>query len=246
MRFSEWEHRYREIIERFGFSPSREEVSADWLARALSPQGSYPGRRAGRSDLRDLLDGRDIFVIGRGRGGFPQTLREGRRGGQVVVACDGATTPCLARGLVPDLVVTDLDGRLPDEVRANRLGSLLMVHAHGDNLPVLRKWLDRFPGPVVGSCSARPRGPLLNFGGFTDGDRAVLLAESLGARSATLVRFDLAHPAEGSGPAGRLKREKLRVAEEILREVQARGRLPVRRYPEVRSPPGPLRRGNPP
>ncbi len=227
MRFSEWEPRYREIMARFGFSRAREEASANWLARALSPRGSYPGRRARVGDLKTLLKDRDIFVIGRGPGTFPPALPGSRTGRGVVVACDGATSSCLARGWVPDLVVTDLDGRLSDEVRANGLGSLVLVHAHGDNLPVLRRWLDRFPGPLLGSCSARPRGPLVNFGGFTDGDRAVLLAESLGARTVRLVRFDFDHPAEGPGPAGRVKREKLAVAREILGEVQGRGRLSV-------------------
>jgi uncharacterized Rossmann fold enzyme len=229
MRFAQWEPCYRSIVTRFGFSVAREEASADWLARALSAKGSYGGRRAGVPQLRALLAGRDAVVLGRAKGPLPSFPWRDRR---VVVACDGATSACLAQGLVPDLVVTDLDGRLSDEVRANRLGSLLVIQAHGDNLPTLRHWLGRFPGPVVGSCSARPRGPLVNFGGFTDGDRAVLLAEALGARSATLVRFDFDHPAEGPGPAGRVKREKLEVARQILAEVQTRGKLNLSTYPD--------------
>ena len=100
----------------------------------------------------------------------------------VVVAADGATTACLDAGIVPGVIVSDLDGPLAAEVSANRRGSLVVVHAHGDNIEVVAEWVPQFPAELAGSWAGPPRPALLNVGGFTDGDRAVFLAEHSGAQ----------------------------------------------------------------
>ena len=40
----------------------------------------------------------------------------------VFLAADGATTILLKRGIIPDIIVTDLDGSFPDILKANREG----------------------------------------------------------------------------------------------------------------------------
>jgi len=58
-------------------------------------------------------------------------------------------------------------------------------------MPLLRHWVPRFPGPVVATTQAAPLPHVYNFGGFTDGDRAVFAADELGASRIALVGFDL-------------------------------------------------------
>jgi uncharacterized Rossmann fold enzyme len=95
----------------------------------------------------------------------------------------------LERNIVPGAVVTDLDGPFPEIQRANRMGSLMVVHAHGDNLDALTSYLPRLKR-VVGTCQCRPPPGLFNFGGFTDGDRCVFAAKELGAAKISLLGFD--------------------------------------------------------
>lgn len=172
--------------------------------------------------LFELLRGREVVVVGTGPGSIPLDLLRGE--GVVLVAADGATTTCLQAGVRPDIIVTDLDGYVPDEIEANRLGALLLIHAHGDNMPALRRWVPKFPGRVCGSTAGAPRSGLVNFGGFTDGDRALYLAEAAGATRATLACFDLEHVRSGEG-AEKLK--KLHIAARLIDAVAARGALGV-------------------
>jgi hypothetical protein len=105
------------------------------------------------------------------------------------LAADGATAVLLRRGIVPDIIVTDLDGPFPDILKANQEGSIAVVHAHGDNLDALHRYVPKLKR-VIGTVQCRPPEGLYNFGGFTDGDRCVFLAKELGATSIKLVGFD--------------------------------------------------------
>jgi uncharacterized Rossmann fold enzyme len=72
----------------------------------------------------------------------------------------------------------------------NESGTIVVVvHAHGDNMDLLM-----LGAPVQGPLLLPKSSPLphvYNFGGFSDGDRAVFAADELGARHITLIGFDL-------------------------------------------------------
>ncbi|MEE1133862.1 MAG: 6-hydroxymethylpterin diphosphokinase MptE-like protein, partial [Methanobrevibacter sp.] len=63
------------------------------------------------------------------------------------------------------------------------------IHAHGDNMDKIAK-LTPFFTSVLGTTQSQPVGNLYNFGGFTDGDRAMFLAVALGAEEITLAGMD--------------------------------------------------------
>ena len=184
MDYPTWEPFYRRILEDFGFS--REEDEA--VARELD--GILAGTRVGPDALRAVLGGKEVTVLGNG----PDLEREvgGARG--VLVTADEATSVALAAGLRPSVLVTDLDGDVEDQVRANAEGTIAVVHAHGDNGPSVRKWAARFRGRTLATTQSRPTGRLENFGGFTDGDRAVFLAVHAGAVTIHLLGFDFERP----------------------------------------------------
>ncbi|MFH1322856.1 MAG: 6-hydroxymethylpterin diphosphokinase MptE-like protein, partial [Methanobacteriota archaeon] len=106
----------------------------------------------------------------------------------LIIAADGATSTLLEKGIVPDMIVTDLDGYIPDEIEANRKGALMVVHAHGDNMKRLEAVRDM--KDVIGTTQAAPLANVYNFGGLSDGDRCVFLAHSFNARSITLAGFN--------------------------------------------------------
>ncbi len=92
-------------------------------------------------------------------------------------------------GIRPDAVFTDLDGATDLLLEMNATGTIVVVHAHGDNIPLLRHWTKKFTGPVVATTQSTPLPHVHNFGGFSDGDRAVFAADALGAKTITLRRL---------------------------------------------------------
>jgi hypothetical protein len=215
LRFSQWESEYVRILHELGLSRESDEESAALLFELLS------GRTLHQERPEELVRGRSVLVVGAGPGHLPMVVP---KEDWLVIAADGATTTCLSSELVPALIVTDLDGNMPDEIRANKEGSFVLVHAHGDNMSALRKWVPRFPGEIGGSVAAAPRDGLVNFGGFTDGDRAVFLAEACGAKRVVLARFDFHHIAIDEG---KLKLKKLAIAERLIGQVAKRGKVRV-------------------
>ena len=109
-----------------------------------------------------------------------------------VLAADAAAEVLADHGIRADAVFTDLDGATDVFIDLSRQGTVMVVHAHGDNLPLLRHWLPLLPGPLVATTQAVPLPHVYNFGGFTDGDRAVFAADDLGAASIRIIGFDLA------------------------------------------------------
>lgn len=179
MDFEDWEPYYIEILEWFYFDREKDEEAANVLAGLLP-----------RDDVR-ILEGlcreRTVTVCGNA----PYLKYELGRIEGTIFAADAASLVLWESGIRPDAVFTDLDGATDDYPIMNREGTVMIIHAHGDNIPLLRYWTQQFNGPVVGTTQARPFPPLHNFGGFTDGDRAVFTADHLGARRIIIIGFDL-------------------------------------------------------
>ena len=170
------------LLEDFGFSLKRDEEAAKLLAELLHGSENW------LPEADALVRGRGVVVFGNA-----PTLDRELDGLQekdaVLLAADGATTVLLKHGIIPDIIVTDLDGSFPDILKANREGCIVVVHAHGDNLDALQRYVPELER-VIGTAQCRPPPGLYNFGGFTDGDRCVFLAKELGAASIKLVGFD--------------------------------------------------------
>lgn len=210
MDFQEWEPLYEQILREFGFSRAGDEHAAQVLDRSLG------GTRISLESLRPIIDDRPVTVAGNA----PGLKDELHRLTKVVIGADEATSVLLRHGRVPQVVVTDLDGRIEDQVDANRRGAVAVVHAHGDNVPAITQWAGRFPGKTLATTQSRPFGRVHNFGGFTDGDRGVFLADALGARSIRLVGFDFEHPNPKDHPI-EVKRRKLDWAYVLIQRVLA-------------------------
>ena len=182
MQFATWEPIYRAILDDFGFSMSGDEDAAKLLAELLRDLGNCLSTADAR--VRE----RRVVVFGNAPT-LDRELDDLQGTDAVFLAADGATAVLLRQGILPDIIVTDLDGSFPDILKANREGSIAVVHAHGDNLDALSRYVPQLDG-VIGTSQCRPPEGLYNFGGFTDGDRCVFLAKELGAASIKLVGFD--------------------------------------------------------
>lgn len=132
------------------------------------------------------------------------------------IVTGSAVTRATAANCPPDIVVTDLDGDLEPQLAASAAGALTLILAHGDNMDLVRTAAPLFRGPVVLTTQGPPHGIVLDFGGFTDGDRAVCLARAFGVRRIRLVGFDFDHPYPKAGSDPNIKRRKLAWAQRII------------------------------
>jgi uncharacterized Rossmann fold enzyme len=199
MNFEEWEPYYREISHYFAFDPGLDEEAARLLATLL--------RHDDLPVLDALCRGQIVTVCGNA-----PCLREelGRITGRIFAA-DAAAEVLMADNIRPDAVFTDLDGATDLFPAINSTGTVMVVHAHGDNMPLLRFWMPQFSGPVVATTQGRPFDGVHNFGGFTDGDRAVFAAHTLGANRVRIIGFNL-----DDQDVDPIKRGKLRWARQLL------------------------------
>lgn len=174
-----WLDWYQKILRDFRFPPERDVEAAEILSSFMSD------KKCLREELESRLSrARCVVVAGAYDtvGDEARILAENLDEGVAVVSADSATTLLLEADVIPDIVVTDLDGDLEDIFECWRRGSTVVVHAHGDNIERLRQHLPRLTGRIEATCQCSPRGHIHNFGGFTDGDRAVFMAAALGAR----------------------------------------------------------------
>jgi len=240
MKFDEWNIWYKRILSDFGFSKEEDERTAAILNKLLSTKVSIK-----IEDLRDNLehenitvhnfhkskaDIRNFIVFGAGPS-LKKDIEKVKKifnledsNDYILISADGATTALLEENIVPDIIVTDLDGKIDDLLLANDLGSLFILHAHGNNFNQILKYTNKFD-KILGTTQSKPFSNLYNFGGFTDGDRAVFLAITLSAEKIILAGMDFGNiitkysrPEINSdtAEADEIKRKKLMYAEKLI------------------------------
>ncbi|MCI4357020.1 MAG: DUF115 domain-containing protein [Thermoplasmata archaeon] len=225
MQYARWAPQYARIAEAFGFDLAREAAAADRLRSLLPP----PALERPLERCAERIIGREAVVVGLApeAGAPPLHLLAPTQLPRVVLAADGATARCLAGGIVPDLVVTDLDGPVASEVNANVRGALTVVHAHADNVEAMERWVPEFSGALAGSWAGPPTPALLDAGGFTDGERAAFLAAHVGATRVLLWGFDFDRPDGESVEERETKRRKLAFARQDLLLLVSGGGPPI-------------------
>lgn len=208
MHWEEWEPFYRAIIEDFNYSKQKDERAAEILNALLSK------KRICDDACIQWHISKEVTVCG-GASNLQKHLDKFGVSG-TSIAADNATSLLLANGSLPDLIVTDLDGNIRDQITANAEGSVVIVHAHGDNVPALKEHVPLFKGLISGTTQSREVGIVRNYGGFTDGDRAVSIARHFGATRIRLLGFDFENPNPKLGCEIETKRKKLTWAKRLI------------------------------
>lgn len=215
MELEQWLPLYHEICGDFGYDEEADARSADALSSLLASM-DVPALEWLKSSCPET-----VTVCGDAPSLREAVRRRPPRG--YTVAADRATSVLMDEGLRPDAIVTDLDGAIEDQLRANAQGSIVYVHAHGDNTDAVKRFVPSFRGKVVGTCQGPPSGRLVNMGGFTDGDRAVCIFAALGAKRIVLEGFDFENPSPKPSRAPDVKARKLLWARKIIRIVSEQG-----------------------
>ncbi|MFB6126875.1 MAG: 6-hydroxymethylpterin diphosphokinase MptE-like protein [Halolamina sp.] len=207
MQFRDWEPVYKRVLGDFGYSRAADERARDLLGTMVT--------RFDRSLLTDIA-GAEVVVAGAG-----PSLSAGveeAAAADVVVAASAAAERLRTAGVNVDVMVTDLD-KTPGTARElTEAGVPVAIHAHGDNLEELQTHVTSMNADyVVPTTQASPSGPVRNFGGFTDGDRAAFLADAFGAEQLTFVGWDFDDPTLDED-----KDQKLRWAARLLHWLEHR------------------------
>jgi uncharacterized Rossmann fold enzyme len=181
MMISGWNSRYNEILKEFNYNKREDTDSAELLDSMLGEENHI-------KKIYDLVKNQNVFVIGAGpslSNAIP-ILQHFKK--TVKIVADSAVKPLIDNGIKPNIIVTDLDG---DEATFRRIGKskiIFVVHAHGDNISKLGL-IENFKN-CIGTTQTKPFGKIQNFGGFTDGDRAVFLASYFNAKKIILFGMD--------------------------------------------------------
>ncbi|MDR0791281.1 MAG: DUF115 domain-containing protein [Methanomassiliicoccaceae archaeon] len=214
MLFDEWEPVYEQILKDLDIDRMSDEASARLLkmltlnSDIIQEEGLFK------------IIGKDVAVAG---GNISEDdigiLKELRSSGRTIISAGSATDVLLTNHLIPDIVVTDLDGDIGMQKKASASGAVTFVHAHGDNAHLITEHMKDMKGRIIITTQSAPDMILCNFGGFTDGDRAVCTARHFGAKNITLVGFDMDNPSDKPGTDPGMKRKKLQWAKKIILDM---------------------------
>ena len=176
-----WKTQFKEIRKEFGYLEKDDLISARKLDSLLK-------RKNSKRQFQDMIQGKTVFIIGAGPS-LTKSLKYIKKSKNVTkIVADGAVRALLEKNIKPNILVTDLDGDLKSIEKIGKTRIPIIVHAHGDNyekLEIVKKLKN-----VVGSTQTRKIGKIENFGGFTDGDRCVFLAEYFNASKIVLIGMD--------------------------------------------------------
>jgi len=211
MIISDWNKKYAEILYEFKYSEKQDTESAIILDSIL-------GKTVPIKKIRAKIKGKTVFVVGAGPSlslaipvlkNFKNTVK---------IVADSAVKPLVKNGINPDIVVTDLDGDEDSLIKVGKTDSIFAVHAHGDNIAKLRL-VENFKN-CIGTTQSKPFKNIQNFGGFTDGDRAVFLASHFDAKKIILFGMDFEEKigkySQTKATERETKLKKLRKAKSLL------------------------------
>lgn len=257
MHFKEWEPYYQIILNKFGFSKTEDEKTAALLSHLIEKTIQNEDEKAIQNIKNGLFSfdyikqtffQKNIIICGNAPSLEFEFLQLKERfkdkaasadlfKDSVFVAADGAASVLIRFGRYPEVIVSDLDGKYDDdalkEIEATEFGSVLFVHAHGDNSDKIQKYWPLLEnkilcGHVVPTCQCRPPKHLFNFGGFTDGDRCVFLANAFGAKQIILIGFDF-----NDSEVSPQKKMKLECAEKLIQILRQKSEKRILYFSEM-------------
>jgi 2-amino-4-hydroxy-6-hydroxymethyldihydropteridine diphosphokinase len=227
VEWKRWKYHYYQIISEFGYDTQKDYNSALILNNFLKKKRNFKSPNVLKDKIRDKI----IFIFGCGPS-LPNHLKLLKTSNLILknftcIAADGATSALMQCDILPNIIMTDLDGRVADQILANKYGTIVIIHAHGDNLGQIHHNFSNFQGELMGSTQNKPLSHVFNFGGFTDGDRCVFLAAQMKASIIILFGFDFGKIVgkfskpylDNDKEADEIKLKKLYWAQKLLSEL---------------------------
>lgn len=197
MKFEEWRPIYYGILKDFGYSEELDRKSAVLLHDMAG------NKLLEKSVLYNKIKNKKVAVIGLAIKKIEfESIKE-----DVIITAGKAleVVKNISPAFIPDVHVTDME----EDFSFLDKKCILVLHAHGDNIEKIKSKIPKI-SKFVGTTQSEPFNKIYNFGGFTDGDRAALIAKEMGAKEIKLYGFDF-EKATG------IKKRKLFWSKRILR-----------------------------
>ncbi len=147
MMISGWREKYSDILKEFKYSEKKDIESAALLDSILKKSNV-------NEKIINLVKGKTVFVIGSGPSlstAIPK-LKNFKK--SIKIAADSSIKHLVENGIIPDIIITDLDGDENTLKKIAKTKSIFVVHAHGDNIrwaarvAVIRRELGTQPAQV--------------------------------------------------------------------------------------------------
>jgi len=208
---SGWEKRYFSILKEMDYSEKKDKESALVLDSILKKTDAI-------EKVREIIQGNTVFVIGSGPSLSIAIPKLKKLKKSIKIAADSSLKPLIDNGIIPDIIVTDLDGNEDTIKKISNTKSIFVIHAHGDNIEKLQ--MVKKMKNCVGTTQTNPFNKIQNFGGFTDGDRGVFLASHFGAKKIILFGMDFGNQIGKFSNTKRsdrkIKLKKLKIGKDLL------------------------------
>ena len=208
---SGWRKRYFSILKELNYSEKKDKESALILDSILKKTDTI-------KKIRKLIEGKTIFVIGSGPSLSSAIPKLKKLEKSIKIAADSSLKPLVDNGIIPDIIVTDLDGNEDTIKKISKTKSIFVIHAHGDNIEKLQ--IVKKMKNCIGTTQTNPFNKVQNFGGFTDGDRGVFLASYFNAKKIILFGMDFGNQIGKFSNTKKSDREtklkKLEIGRELL------------------------------
>lgn len=200
MNWPDWKKSYYEIMDKLDFDTDADVQSVQLLETYLTK--FYPTKKGLIMLKLKTIQQKPVIIAGAGpslKKDFSTLFLDPSLSKILlnfqIIAVDGATTLFKQKNIIPSIVVTDLDGDLAAISWAIQKGALALIHAHGDNQQQISLFFQKYydmisKKDVWGTAQCEPGQFLFNFGGFTDGDRAIFLAFHFQSPLIGLIGFD--------------------------------------------------------
>jgi len=208
---SGWEKRYFSILKELNYSEKKDKESAAILDSILKKTDTI-------EKIREIIQGKTVFVIGSGPSLSSAIPKLKKLKKSIKIAADSSLKPLIDNGIIPDIIVTDLDGNEDAIKKISKTKSIFVIHAHGDNIEKLQ--MVKKMKNCIGTTQTNPFNKIQNFGGFTDGDRGVFLASHFDAKKIILFGMDFGNQVGKFSNTKRSDREiklkKLEIGKDLL------------------------------
>ncbi|MCS3901080.1 6-hydroxymethylpterin diphosphokinase MptE-like protein [Methanococcus voltae] len=228
-----WNSWYHKIMDDLGFNKHNDLKTTELLNNLLK---EHP-KKSNLNDLKNLIENKEVYVFGAGpsinkhiekfkklQKNNPNNINKNNN--YVIISADGTTKALLEENIYPDVIITDLDGHMDEIIQSSNNGAIIIVHAHGDNEENVIMYVNQLSN-IIGSSQVPDVSNfenILNYGGFTDGDRCIFLANEFKPSKIVLCGMDFGDKITNySRPnlknkieqADEIKIKKLKYAEEL-------------------------------
>lgn len=185
-------NRYQDICLQLGIDPKLDRKATKLLNKLMN----YKAIEKTIERLEQTLEGTIAFIFGAGPS-LEDSINEiidvieKYRDRVTLIAVDGAANALYVNNLDIDIVVSDLDGCFKGIKEELFTESIVVVHGHGNNIEKIQQLSGMLRNEgLIGTTQGKETKKIRNYGGFSDGDRAVHLAANFRAAKIVMFGFD--------------------------------------------------------